>query len=69
LAPEEYGFRAHLSTEKAAFLLLDSILTAMNNKQIVGDVFCDLQKAFECVNHEILLDKLEFYGIGGISKK
>jgi hypothetical protein len=35
LAPEQYGFRTHLSTEKAAFSLLDNILTAMNNKQTV----------------------------------
>jgi hypothetical protein len=60
LAPEQYGFRTHLSTEKAAFSLIDSILTAMNNKQIVGGIFSDLQKAFDCVNHKILLDKLEF---------
>jgi hypothetical protein len=50
LALEQYGFRTHLSTEKAAFSLLDSILTAMNNKQTAGGVFCDLQKAFDCVN-------------------
>jgi len=37
----------------------------MNNNQMVGGIFCDLQKAFNCVNHKILLQKLEFYGIDG----
>jgi hypothetical protein len=37
----------------------------MNNNQMVGGIFCDLQKAFECVNHKILLEKLEFYGVEG----
>jgi len=65
LVQEQYGFRIHSSTEQAAFTLINSILTAMNNNQMVGGIFCDLQRAFDCVNHKILLKKLEFYGVEG----
>jgi hypothetical protein len=65
LVQEQYGFGTHSSTEQAAFTLINNILTAMNNNQMVGDIFCYLQKVFDCVNHKILLEKLEFYGVEG----
>jgi hypothetical protein len=42
---------------------------ALNNKCIMGGIFCDLRKAFNCLSHDILLSKMEFYGIKGIAQK
>ena len=48
-----------------SYTLTKNILTALNNKLLVGGIFCDLQKPFNSVNYDIVLSKMEFYGISG----
>jgi len=69
LAVEQFSFRTSSSTEKFSYKLIDDILNALSNRLMVGDIFCDVKKAFNCINHNILLSKLEFYGITGITYK
>jgi len=54
-----------VSTENASYILLNEILSALNNKQMVGGIFCDLHKAFDCFNHAVVLEKMKFYGVSG----
>ena len=49
----------------ATYTLTNNILTALGNKLLVGGLFCDLAKAFNCVKQAKLLAELEYYGIKG----
>jgi hypothetical protein len=55
--------------DKAIYRMLDHILMALNDGHKVWGIFCDLEKAFDCVNHKVLLSKLEFCGISGLLHK
>ena len=62
----QYGFRPNHCTEQATLELTDRIISAMDNNDVPIGVFLDLSKAFDTIDHNILLNKLEHYGIEGI---
>ena len=49
--------------------LIKNVLHAFETKQLAQATFCDLSKAFDCVDHTLLINKLQYYGIGGTSLK
>jgi hypothetical protein len=55
-------------TEDAIFKLTHKVLNALKNGTKVCGIFCDLEKAFDSVNHSLLIKKLQYYGIKGKSK-
>ena len=69
LCEEQFGFRQKVSTSNAIYKLINSILLPLEKNNFVGGLFCDISKAFDCVNHELLLAKLNCYGISGTSNK
>ena len=62
----QYRFRKEHSTEFVALELINRILTHMDNKKISINIYLDLSKAFENMDHSILIHKLEFYGEKGV---
>ena len=66
LFSSQYGFRKNHSSINAVTELVSHVIKGMNRNENAISVFLDLSKAFNTVNHNILLRKLEFYGIRGI---
>ena len=65
----QFGFRPKHSTQQAIITLIDKITKSLDNGDIVISLFIDLKKAFDTVDHRILLRKLYAYGIRGTMLK
>ena len=61
----QFGFRSGHSTDHALVSLTESIRSSLDNNRFGCGIFIVRQKAFDTVNHDILLSKLEHYGIRG----
>ena len=59
----QYGFRKKHSTEFAVLELLDKTIKYMNSGDVPISIFLDLSKAFDTLDHDILLAKLSYYGV------
>ena len=69
LLKSQYGFQKNKSTEHAILDIQSKIIDAYENKETPCCIFMDFAKAFDTVNHSILLDKLNYYGIRGNTLK
>jgi len=64
LSPSLFGFRKGHSTEHCLLLMLELWRKALDSRQYAGAILTDLSKAFDCINHELLIAKLSAYGFG-----
>lgn len=63
--PKQFGFRTKHSTNHATISITEQIKSMMDNNDVVCGIFIDLEKAFDTVNHKILVEKLNQYGLRG----
>ena len=59
----QYGFRENHSTQYAALELINRIISSMDTGEIPFNIYIDLSKAFDTLDHSILVKKLDYYGV------
>jgi retron-type reverse transcriptase len=69
LSKHQYRFRKNRSTEHALIDFTDKITKAIDEGKYSIGIFLDLSKAFDTIDHKILIKKLEHYGIRGVAKE
>ena len=69
LSSNQYGFRKGLSTSVAIFDVLKNLYENWNDKNFTGCIFIDFSRAFDTIDHKILAEKLDLYGLDATSQK
>lgn len=67
LRKSQFSFQKGLSTEQAIYTFINKVFQFVNDKMVIIGLFCDLSKAFDTVNHQILSQKANILGVSGVA--